>query len=62
MILDPPELWDNRCKTPTPPPRVKEILNIRVNSYDKLTLVRIHQDPFLKTERQKGVPIPVPII
>jgi hypothetical protein len=62
MILVPPELWENRCKTPTPPPPVKEILNSKDNSYDKWTRVRIHQDPFLKVEKQKREPIPVPII
>jgi hypothetical protein len=59
MILVPPELWENR--TQEPPPTVKEILKSKDRSYNKLTQVRLHQDPYLKTEEQKREPIPIPI-
>jgi hypothetical protein len=61
MILFPPELWENRSKTPTTPP-VKKILNSKDNNYDEWTRVRTHQDPLLKDEKQRREPIPVPII
>jgi len=60
MILVPPELWENR--TQEPPPPVTEILKSKDHSYNKWTQVRLHQDPYLKTEKQKGEPIPIHII
>jgi hypothetical protein len=61
MILVPPELWENRCKTPTPPPPVKEILNSKDNSYDKWNRVQIHHTPLLNTEKRREL-IAVPIL
>jgi hypothetical protein len=61
IILVPPELWENRCKSPTPP-HVKKIPKNKDNSYDKWTRVRMHQDPFLKTEKQRQEPVTFPII
>ena len=60
MILVPPELWENLCQTPPPP--VKKILNSKDHSYNKWTQVRLHQNPYMKTEKQKREPIPIPII
>jgi len=60
MILVPPELWENRSQEPPPP--VKVILKCKDHSNNKLTQVRLHQDPYLKTEKQKRDPIPIPII
>jgi hypothetical protein len=51
MILFPPEVWENRCQTASPPP-VKNTLKSKDNSYGKWTLVRLHQDPYLKTENK----------
>ena len=45
MILVPPELWEKR--TQEPPPPVKEILKCKDYSINKLTQVRLHQDPYL---------------
>lgn len=61
MILVPHELWEKRCKSPSPPP-VKTILKSKDHSYNKWTRVRLHQDPYLKTEKLKREPIPIPII
>ena len=60
MILFSQELWENR-QTPPPPP-VKRILQSKDHSYNKWTQVRLHQDPYLKTEKQKREPIPIPIV
>jgi hypothetical protein len=60
MILVPSELLQNSSQEHPPP--VKEILNSKDHSYNKWTQVRLNQDPFLKTEKQKRVPIPIPII
>jgi len=62
MILVPAELWESRCQTPPPPPPVKKIIKTNDHSYNKLTQVRLHQDPYLKTEKQKRETIPIPII
>jgi len=59
MILVPPELWENRSQEPPP---VKKILKSKDHSYNKWTQVRLHQDPYLKTEKRKREPIPIPII
>jgi len=56
-----PELCEKRCQTPSPP-AVKTILKIKYHSYNKWTRVRLHQDPYLKTEKLKREPIPNPII
>jgi hypothetical protein len=61
MILVSHELWEMRCKSPSPPP-VKTILKSKYHSYNKWTRVRLHQDPYLKTEKLKREPIPIPII
>ena len=60
MILVPPELWENRSQASPPP--VKKILNSKDHSYNKWTRVRLHQDPYLKTEKRKREPIPIPIV
>ena len=59
MIIVPPELWENRQTPPTP--LVKKILQSKDRSYNEWTQVRLHQDPYLKTEKQKRAPIPIPI-
>ena len=60
MFLVPPEMLETRSQT-TPPP-VKTILNCKDHSYNKRMKVRLHQDPFLKSEKQKREPIPIPIV
>ena len=59
MILVPPELWENRSLAPPP---VKKILKSNDHSYNKWTQIRMHQDPYLKTEKRKREPIPIPIV
>jgi hypothetical protein len=49
MILVPPELWENR--TQEPPSPVKEILKSKDHRYNKCTQFRLHQVPYLKTEK-----------
>jgi len=61
MILVPPKLREKRCQTPQPPP-VKKILKSKDHSSNKRNRVRLHQDPYLKTEKRKREPIPIPII
>jgi len=61
VILVPRELCEKLCKTPSPPP-VKTILKSIDHGYNKWTRVRLHQDPYLKTEKLKREPIPIPII
>ena len=59
MILVPPEMWETRSQaSPPPPPPVKTILNSKDHSYNKWMKVRLHQDPFLKSEKQKREPNP----
>jgi len=41
MILLPPELWEKRWETPSPPP-VKTILKRKDHSYNERTRVRLH--------------------
>ena len=60
MILVPTELWENR--TLESPPTGKETLRIMDHNYNKWTEVRLHQDPYLETEKQKREHIPIPII
>jgi hypothetical protein len=50
MILVPPELWENRSHAT--PPTVQKILNSKDHSYNKWTQVRLHQEPYLKTETE----------
>jgi len=50
LILFPPEMWETRVQASPPP--VKTILNIKDHSYNKSIKVRLHQDPFLKSEKQ----------
>jgi len=57
MILVPPELCENRSQESPPP--VKETLKSKDHSYNKWTLVGLHQDPYLKIEKQKREPIPI---
>jgi len=40
----------------------KTVLKSKYHSYIKWTRVRLHQDPYLKTEKLKREPIPIPII
>jgi len=61
MILVTPEMWENHCQTPSPQP-VKTILKNKDQSYNKWTRVRLHQNPYLKTEKHNREPIPIPII
>jgi hypothetical protein len=60
MILFPPELWENRSQAPPPP--VKKILYSKDHSYNKWTQVRLHQHPYLKTEKLKREPMAIPIV
>ena len=59
MILVPPEMWETRSQASPPP--AKTILNSKEHSYNKWTKVRLHQDHFLKSEKQKREPSPIPI-
>ena len=59
MILVPPELWENRS---LPPPPVKKNIKSKDHSYNKWTKIRLHHDPYLKTEKRKREPIPIPIM
>ena len=59
MILVPPELWENRS---LPPPPLKKIIKSKDYSYKKWTKICLHIDPYLKTEKRKREPIPIPII
>ena len=61
MILVPPELWENLCQAPIQTPPVKKIHITNYDNYNKWTQVRFHQDPYLKNEKQKREPIPIPI-
>jgi len=58
MVLVPPELWENRSL----PPPIKMIIKSKDHSHNKWTQVRLHQDPYLKTEKRKTDPTPIPII
>jgi hypothetical protein len=60
MILVPPEMWETRSQAAPPP--VKAILNTKDHSYNKWMKVRLLQDSFLKSEKQKREPIPIPIV
>jgi hypothetical protein len=62
MLLIPPELWEKCSQPPATPPPVKQILKSKNHSFDKWTKIRIQQDPYLKTEKLKREPIPVPIV
>ena len=46
--------------SPLTPPGKK--IKSKDHSYNKWTRVRLHQDPYLKTEKQKRETIPIPII
>ena len=59
MILVPPELCEYRSM---PPPPLKKIIKSKDHSYNKWTKIRLRQDPYLKTEKRKREPIPIPII
>jgi hypothetical protein len=48
---------ENRSQE-TPPP-VKKIIKSKDHSYNKLTQVRLHQDPYLKKKKKKREPIPI---
>jgi len=54
-------VWEKRCQTQLPP-LVETILKSKDHSYNKWTRVRLHQDPYLKTEKLKREPIPIHII
>jgi hypothetical protein len=58
MILVSLEMWETRSQASSPP-SVKTILNSKDHSYNKWTKVRLHQDPFLKSEKQIREPIPI---
>jgi hypothetical protein len=60
MILIPPELWEEGSQATLP--LVKKILNSNDHSYNKWTQVRLHRDVYLKTEKRKREPIPIPIV
>jgi len=57
-IVGPPDLWENCSQEPPPTASSQEILESKDHSYKKLTQVRLHQNAYLKTEKQKGEPIP----
>ena len=59
MILVPAELWEYRS---LPPPPVKKIIKSKNHTFNKWTKIRLHQVPYLKTEKRKWEPIPIPII
>ena len=59
MILFPPELSENRSQAPPP---VKKLLKSNEHSYNKWTQIRLYQGPYLKTEKRKIEPIPIPIV
>jgi len=61
VILVPPELWENLWQE-SPSPPVKKILICKYHSYKNWTKFRLHQDTYLKVEKQKREPIPIPII
>jgi hypothetical protein len=60
IILVPPELCENRSQAPPQP--VKKILNNKDRSYNKWTQVRLHQNPYFKTEKRKRDSIAIPIL
>jgi hypothetical protein len=62
MLLIPPELWEKCSQPPPKPPPVKQILKGKDHSFDKWTKIRIHQDPYLKSQNVKREPIPIPIV
>jgi len=53
-------MWETRSHASPPP--VKTILNSKDHIYNKWMKVSLHQDPFLKSEKQKREPIPIPIL
>ena len=57
MILVPQEMCETRSKASPPP--VKTILNSKDHTCNIWTTVRLHQEPFLKSEKQKRGPIPI---
>ena len=59
-ILVPPEMWETYAQASPPP--VKTILKSKDHRYNKWIKVRLHQDPFLKSEKQKREPNPIPIV
>jgi hypothetical protein len=61
MILVPPEMWENLSQT-LPPTPYKKILNSKDHTFNKWLKVRLQQHPFLKSERQKRDPNPIPIV
>jgi len=61
IVLVPPEMWENHSQT-LPPPSLKMILNSKDQSYNKWTKVRLYQDSFLSSEKQKRGPIPKSIL
>jgi hypothetical protein len=54
MLLIPPELREKCSQPPATPPPVKQILKSKDHSFDKWTKIRVHQDPYLKTEIKAG--------
>jgi hypothetical protein len=61
IIVVPPELWEKRCQSPSPPPD-KTILRNEDHGYNNWTRVRLLQDTYLKTGKLKREPIPIPIM
>ena len=53
-------MWETRSQALPPP--VKTTLNSKDHSYNKWTKVRLHQDNFLKSEKQKREPIHIPTV
>ena len=51
---------ENRSQEPPPP--VKVLLKIKDHSYNIWTQVRLHQNTYVKTVKQKREPIPISII
>ena len=59
MILVLPEIWGNHSQAPPPAKKIRKSKN---QSYNKWTKLRLHQDPYLRSEKQKREPIPIPIV
>jgi len=59
IILVPLVTWETPQASPPP---VKTILNSKDHRYNKWTKIRLHQDPVLKSEKQKLETIRIPIV
>ena len=62
MILVPPELWEKRQIPPPQQLPFKKIFHSKDHNYNKWNQVRLHQDPYLRNEKQKGETIAIPFV